>query len=136
LRVLRVTIISLLLVSGSYLYAYRRTDGNVYKSLIFSLFCLELQLGLFSPRLGNTSTPRSEETQIKIVRMAQAPPVDKYTSLFHEYRPSGLYMSNIEQPSLIPQHYHSQKLINELRAGGSSVTQAAWLLITIWMLQH
>jgi len=53
-----------------------------------------------------------------------------------ESRPPGLYMSNIEHPSVVPQHYHSQKLINELRAGDSRVTQAAWLVITIWMLQQ
>ena len=59
-----------------------------------------------------------------------------YVFILVEYRPPGLYMSNIERPSLVPQHYHSQKLINELRAGDSRVTQAGWLLSTIWMLQH
>jgi len=61
-----------------------------------------------------------------------------YVSIFDEYRFSGLYMSNFERPSLITQHYssyHSQELINELRAGDLHLTQAAWLLITIWMLQ-
>ena len=51
-------------------------------------------------------------------------------------RPSGLYMTKIEQP--VPQHYvsyHSESVIKELRAG-SRVTEAAWLLLTIWMLQQ
>jgi hypothetical protein len=48
-------------------------------------------------------------------------------------------MSNFERPSLLPQHYssyHSQQVINELKAGDSRLTQAGWLLITIWMLQQ
>lgn len=54
-----------------------------------------------------------------------------------DYRPSGLYRDNIQRS--VSQHdlsYHSQPVINELRAGDLSVTQAAWLLITIWMLQQ
>eukprot|EP00978_Attheya_sp_CCMP212_P049240 scaffold635282_cov519-Attheya_sp.AAC.3 len=46
-------------------------------------------------------------------------------------------MDNIQRP--VSQHdlsYHSQSVINELRAGDSRLTQAAWLLITIWMLQQ
>lgn len=45
-------------------------------------------------------------------------------------------MDKIEYP--VPQHYvsyHSQSVIKELRAG-SRLTEAAWLLLTIWMLQH
>jgi hypothetical protein len=30
-----------------------------------------------------------------------------YVSILDEYRPSGLYMSNFKQPSLVPQHYSS-----------------------------
>jgi hypothetical protein len=43
-----------------------------------------------------------------------------------EYSPSGLYIDNIQRP--VSQHdlsYHSQSIINELRAGDSRVTQAA-----------
>ena len=54
-----------------------------------------------------------------------------YVSISDEYCPYGLYMTNFERPSLVPQHSHSQKLI-----GDSRLTQAAWLLITIWMLQQ
>jgi len=45
-------------------------------------------------------------------------------------------MSHFERPSLVPQHSHSQRLINELRAGDSRLREAAWLLITIWMLRQ
>jgi len=47
-------------------------------------------------------------------------------------------MSNFEWPSLIPQHYSpydSRDTINELRAGGSRLTEAAWLFLTIFMLK-
>jgi hypothetical protein len=59
-----------------------------------------------------------------------------YVSILDEYRPSGLYMTNFERSSLVSQHSQSLKLINELRAGGSRVREAAWLLITIWILQQ
>lgn len=32
--------------------------------------------------------------------------------------------------------YHFKSAISQLRAGGSKITEAAWLLITIWMLQQ
>lgn len=51
-----------------------------------------------------------------------------YVSILDEYRPSGLYMSNFQRSSLVHQHYssyHSQEVINELRAGDSRLTQAA-----------
>ena len=46
-------------------------------------------------------------------------------------------MDKIQRP--VPQHslsYHSQSVINELRAGDSRVREAAWLLTTIWMLHQ
>ena len=45
-------------------------------------------------------------------------------------------MDKIEQP--VPRHYvsyHSQSVIKQLRAG-SRLNEAAWLLITIWLLQQ
>ena len=45
-------------------------------------------------------------------------------------------MDSIERSSLVPQYSYSQDAINELRAGDSRVREAAWLLITIWMLQQ
>jgi hypothetical protein len=55
-----------------------------------------------------------------------------YVSIYDEYRLSDLCTSNFERP--VPQYYlpsHFQKIINELRAGDSRLTQAVWLLITI-----
>jgi hypothetical protein len=56
--------------------------------------------------------------------------------VYNDYPPSGLLMDSIERSSLVPQYSYSQNAIKELRAGDSRVTQAAWLLITIWMLQQ
>ena len=53
--------------------------------------------------------------------------------MYNEYRPSGLY---IEQPVPRPYvSYHSEYVIRELRAG-LRLNEAAWLLLTIWMLQQ
>jgi len=59
-----------------------------------------------------------------------------YVSVFDDYHTSGLSMDNIQRPvsqDSLPSH--SESVINELRAGDSRVREAAWLLITIWMLQ-
>ena len=54
----------------------------------------------------------------KSARVIKSPGYHPYLSLYNEDRPSGLYMAKIEQP--VPQQdvsYHSQSVINELRAG-------------------
>ena len=98
------------------------------------MYFVAIKIGLIGPNL----TPKLDQYQpnpqllgrvIEFTHMS-------YVSLYNEYRPSGLYMDKIEQP--VPQHYVSyyyQSVINELRAG-SRLTEAAWLLITIWMLQQ
>ena len=45
-------------------------------------------------------------------------------------------MGSIERSSLVYKYSYSQPVIAELRAGNSKMTQAVWLLLTIWMLQH
>jgi hypothetical protein len=45
-------------------------------------------------------------------------------------------MDSIEPSSSVPQYYYSQNAINDFRAGDARVKEAAWLLITIWMLQQ
>ena len=119
-------------VSGAFYYALKRTNGNVFKSLQFALFFLAIKIGLIGPNLP-LKLDQDQPTQQLVSRVAYNP----YVSILDNYRPSGLYMDNIQQP--VSQHYlldHSQSVINELRAGESRVTQAAWLLITIWMLQQ
>ena len=83
-------------------------------------------------KIGDQGQTLADSTKSVIERVVYHP----YVSIFDEYRPSGLYMTNFERPSLVPDHSHSQSVINELRAGDSRLTQAAWLLIIIWMLQQ
>ncbi len=49
--------------------------------------------------------------------------------------PSHSYMSNFERPSHISS-YDSQEVMNTLKVGELSWTQAAWLFRTIWMFQQ
>ena len=75
---------------------------------------------------------QDQPTQQLVSRVAYNP----YVSILDEYRPSGLLMDSIKRSSLVPQYSYSQDAINQLRAGDSRVREAAWLLITIWMLQQ
>ncbi len=118
-------------LSGAFFYALNRTNGNVLKSLQFALYFLAIKIGLIGPNLP-PKLDQDQSIQQPVSRVAYNP----YVSFLDDYRPSGLYMTKIEQP--VPQHYvsyHSESVIKELRAG-SRATEAAWLLITIWMLQQ
>ena len=121
-----------------------RTNGNVRQSLEFAFYCIAVKIGLFVPNFNLKSNQyhleSNQNQQIEIVRCAKAIPIyNPYVSVFDESRPSGLSISNVEEQVKTVQHYsshHSQEVINELRAGDSRLTQAAWLFITIWMLQQ
>jgi hypothetical protein len=123
--------------SGVFIWAMLKTNGNLLKSLQFTFIVLAFKMGLIGiNNLLESNQSDSNRQLVNSVNKVEPPRYHPYLSVYNDYRPSGLYMSNIERPSLVPQHYHSQKLINELRAGDSRVTQAAWLLIIIWILQH
>ena len=118
-------------VWGAFFYALNRTNGNVLKSLQFAAYFLAIKIGLIGANLP-LKLDQDQPTQQLVSRVVYNP----YVSILDEYRPSGLYMTNSEQSSLVSHQSQSQKRVNELRAGDSRVTQAAWLLITIWMLQQ
>ena len=91
-------------------------------------------MGLITPNIFFELNQNQPNPQL-ISRVQTLPVYNPYVSFLDDYRPSGLYMDKIEHP----QHYvsyHSQSVIKDLRAGDSRVKEAAWLLITIWMLQH
>ena len=115
-------------VSGAFFYALYRTNGDVFKSLQFALYFLAIKIGLIGPNLP-PKLNQDQPTQQLVSRVAYNP----YVSVLDDYRRSGLYMDKIEHQHYVS--YHSQSVIKELRAG-SRVTDAAWLLITIWMLQQ
>ena len=121
--------------SGAFFCAMRRTKGNSFKSLQFALYFLAIQIGLIGPNIPLELNQDQPKQQL-VSRVQPLPVYNRYVSTLDESRSSGLYMSKVERPSLVPQHSNSQKLVNELRAGDSRVTQAAWLLLTIWMLQQ
>ena len=116
--------------SGAFFYAMRRTKGNSFKSLQFALYFLAIKIGLIAPNVP-IELDHHQPNQQLVSRVQPLPVSNPYVSILDEYRPSGLYMTNFERSSLVSQHSQSQKLGNELRAGDSRVTQAAWLLLTI-----
>jgi len=120
---------------SAFYYALKRTDGNVCKSIMFTMYFLAIKIGLIAPNVPSKLDPHQPNPQL-VSRVHTLAVYSPYVSVFDDYRPSGLYMNKIEQP--VPQHYvsyHSQSLIKELRAG-SRLNEAAWLLLTIWMLQQ
>ena len=118
-------------VSGAFYYALKRTNGNVFKSLQFALFFLAIKMGL----IGLNLPPKLDQDQ-PIQQLVSRVGYNPYVSILDDYHPSGLFMDSIKRSSLVPQYSYSQDAINELRAGDSRVREAAWLLITIWMLQQ
>jgi hypothetical protein len=118
-------------LSGAFFYALHRTNGNVFKSSQFALYFLAIKIGLIAPNLS-PKLDQDQSIQQPVSRVVSNP----YVSILDDYRPSGLLMDSIEPSSSVPHYSYSQNAINELRAGDSRVKEAAWLLITIWMLQQ
>ena len=95
------------------------------------LFFLAIKIGLIGPNLS----PKLDQDQ-SIQQPVSKVGYNPYVSILDDYRLSGLFMDSIERSSLVPKYSYSQNAINELRAGDSRVKEAAWLLITIWMLKQ
>jgi hypothetical protein len=124
-------------LAGAFFYALDRTNGNVFKSLQFTLYFLAIKMGLIGPNIPFKLDHHQPTQQlVSRVNKVELPEYHPYLSVYNDYRPSGLLMDSIERYSLVPQYSYSQNTINELRAGDSRVKEAAWLLITIWMLQQ
>jgi len=123
-------------ILGAFSYALKRTNGNVYKSVLFTLYFLAIKIGLIPPNVPLELNQYQPNQQL-VSRVQTLPVYNPYGSVLDDYRPSGLSMDKIQRP--VPQHYlpsHSQSVIKEVRAGDSGMKEAAWLLITIWMLQQ
>jgi hypothetical protein len=132
------SILILLFVSSiivAFSYALNRTNGNVYKSIMFTVYFLAIKIGLITTNVPSKLDQHQPSPQL-VSRVRTVPVYNPYVSVLDDYRPFGLYMNKIEQPVLrhyVP--YHSQSVIKKLRAG-SRLNEAAWLLFTIWMLQQ
>ena len=102
-------------ILGAFSYALNRTDGNLYKSILFTLYFLAIKIGLIAPNVTPKLDPHQPNPQL-VSRVQPLPFYSPYVSVLDDYCPSGLYMSHFERPSLVLQHSHSQRLISELRA--------------------
>lgn len=118
-------------LSGAFYYASKRTNGHVCQPIIFTMYFLAIKIGLIGPNLP-PKLDQDQPTQQLVSRVVSNP----YLSILDEYSPLGLLMDSIEPSLSVPQYSYSQNAINDLRAGDSRVKEAAWLLITIWMLQQ
>jgi len=124
-------------LSGAFFYAFHRTNGNVFKSLQFALFFLAIKMGLIGTNNLLEANQSDSNRQLgSSVNKVEPPRYHPYLSVYNDYPPSGLLMDSIERSSLVPQYPYSRDVVNELRAGNQRVKEAAWLLITIWMLQQ
>ncbi len=122
-------------ILSAFSYALNRANENVYKSVLFTLYFLSIKIGLIGPNIPFELDYHQPNQQLvsRVNKVQHLAVYHPYVSLFDDYhRPSGLYIDNVQRP--VSQKYHSESVINELRAGESRVTQARWLLITIWML--
>ena len=113
-------------ILGAFSYALNRTDGNIYKSVLFTLYVLAVKIDLIEPNIP-LKLDHHQPTQQLVIRVQTLPVSNPYVSLLNKDRPSGLLMDSIERSSLVPQYSYSQNAINELRAGDSRVKEAAWL---------
>ena len=106
-------------LSGAFIWAMLKTNGNLLKSLQFTFIVLAFKMGLIGTNnLLESNQSDSNRQLVNSVNKVEPPRYNPYLSVYDDYRPSGLYMGNIQRP--VSQHdlsYHSQSVINELRAG-------------------
>lgn len=120
---------------GAFSYALKRTNGNVYKSILFTIYVLAIKINLITPNVPSKLDHHQPNRQI-VSRVQTVAVYNPYVSILDDHRPSGLYINKI--PRSVSQHYmsdHSESVIKQLRAG-SRLTDAGWLFLTIWMLQY
>ena len=113
---------------SAFYYALSRTEGNVYNSIIFTMYFLSIKLNLIGPNLPIILDQCQSDQEI--VRV-----LPYYTSNYSDsyYGRSRIYMAKIEQPNYVS--YHSQSVIDELRAGGR-LKDAAFFLAMLYMLKY
>ena len=129
---------------STFYYALKRTNGNLGKSLQFTMYYLSIKFNLIGPNLVMTLDqhyPNQQQLVAKTRVSRVLPFYHPYISASDEYyyRPSRLYMSQTEMGALVPQYPHSASAITELRAGSryDDVKQTASLFIVIyWMTRQ
>ena len=88
-------------ILGAFSYALNRTDGNVYKSVLFTLYFLAIKIGLIAPNVP-LELDHHQPNQQLVSRVQPLPVYNPYVSVLDDYLSSGLYMSKVERPSLVP----------------------------------
>ena len=119
---------------SAFYYALNRTNGNVGKSIIFTMYFLSIKIGLIGP---NVVIELDEPQPNQQIKAGVLPIYHPYISALDDYysRPSSLYMTQTEMLGFVPQYSHSHRSISELR-GGNRVSDAAWFLFFLWMLKQ
>ena len=117
---------------SAFYYGLKRTDGNICQSIMFVMYFLAIKMGLIALNVPSKFDDHQPNPNPQLVSRV-LPVYNPYVSVLDNYRRSGLYMDKIQHQHYVS--YHSQSVIKGLRAG-SRLTEAAWLLLTIWMLQQ
>jgi hypothetical protein len=95
-------------ILGVFFYALNKTDKNVSKSILFTLYFLFIKIGLIVPNVlskldQHRLNPQLVSNVQQQTRLAYEPVYNPYISFLDDYRPpSGLYMDKIEPP--VPSH--------------------------------
>ena len=98
--------------TSAFYYALKRTNGNISKSIMFTMYFLSIKIGLIGPNVIRV-LDQSQSNQ-EIIRV-----LPYYTSNYSDsyYGRSRIYMTKIEQP-VHSISYHSESVIKDIRAGG------------------
>jgi hypothetical protein len=105
---------------GAFSYALNRTNGNAYKSIMFTVYFLAIKIGLIGPSVAMALDQDDSNQQQLVVKTRVLPSYHPYISASdnYYYRPSRLYMGKTEMPRFVPEYSHSAKSVSEIRAGG------------------
>ena len=131
------------LLFSSLLYAFYyslcRTNGSIFKSILFTIYFLAIKFNIICVN-GETSLKFDQYTQDKITITKVIPVYNVYDSIFEHQRSFKLYMEPFQNHLDANFDYlssSSKSVIEQTRSGdlNDRIRQAAWLLITIWLLQ-
>ena len=120
---------------SAFYYALNRTNGNVGKSIMFTMYFLAIKIGLIGPTVVRAFDPSQQNEQL-VAKVGVLPVFHPYISASNDYfdRSSRLYMGETKMGTLALQYSRSASPIAELRAGSRSedLKQTAYLLVSIW----
>jgi hypothetical protein len=71
-------------------YSLNRTNGNVYKSVLFTLYFLAIKIGLIAPNIFSKLDQHQPNPELGS-RVQTLPVYNLYISVLDDYRLSGLY---------------------------------------------